>query len=250
MQRLILINVVAFAVQLILNVPFGQGFGGLNDPAPGGLFTRYLHFDAALFFGGFVYMPISYQFLHASLSHLFWNMLMLYFFGPTVEREYGTRRFYTFYLWCGAAGVLATLLPVLLGAPLARMAPVVGASGAIMGVLVAFALSDLERRLYFLFVPFPINARALLIIVLALNLLPALLGGGADVSILTHLGGMGAGYLFVKLAPRVEGVRIRLPQFKRREKRAADPGGAPKGHTDKVGKAVDNIFKFNDKRRR
>ena len=247
-QTLILINVACFAAQLLLHIPLG-GY----DPnrvvydAPGGIISDLLAFQPGLFLRGFVWQPFAYMFLHANLPHLFFNMIWLFFFGPEVERTLGSRQFTYFYLLCGAVGVLATMTPWIMSRVLWLMhadphmiaqlratasVRVVGASGALSGVLIAFAVIDPERQVFLFPIPFPINARALVIIVIVWNLLMGLGGGGGNVSVLTHLGGMGVGYLYMKLIPKWRHHQLR----KRRN-----------GSDGELGDAVNRIFERRDR---
>jgi membrane associated rhomboid family serine protease len=233
-QRLILVNIIIFALQLLsdplmvwLNAKPGFYGGGLSP---------WLGFQQQRFLSGFVWTPITYQFMHSGLMHLFTNMVCLYDFGPDVERVLGTRSFFRFYLICGAAGVMATMLPYLLRGEVTN---VVGASGAVMGVLVAFALVEPDREFFLLLFPWPINARALVMIVVVMNIISSL--DGTSVSVLTHFGGMGVGFLYMKILP----IFISM----RRERRRKDVK-SKKPPNDKVGEAVDNIFKFDDRKRR
>lgn len=232
-QRLILANIIIFALQLFtapllvwLNTRPGFYGGGL---AP------WLGFQQQAFLQGFVWTPLTYQFMHAGLMHLFVNMLSLFFFGPDVERALGTRGFFRFYLICGAVAVLATLPPYLLRGELTN---VVGASGAVMAVLVAFAVLEPDREIVFLPLPWPINARAAVMVVFIMNIVASL--GGSSISVLTHFGGMAAGFLYMKTLPMLMNLK--------REKRRKD-AAARKEHADKVGEAVDNIFKFDNRKR-
>ena len=111
-QRLILVCTAVFAVQLLLDIPFGrnQGFS-----PPGGFIVNWLAFEPSAFAFGALWKPFTYMFLHGGLMHLFLNMLWLYFFGPDVERALGTRQFVQFYVVCGMLGVLATFFPMVLG---------------------------------------------------------------------------------------------------------------------------------------
>lgn len=225
-------NIIIFALQLATDpVLMLLGFG----PAiPGGALNPWLGFSPVDFFQGWVWTPFSYQFIHSGLMHLFFNMLWLFFFGPDVERVLGTRAFFRFYLICGAGAVLATLFPYLLtGQDLV----VVGASGSVMAVLVAFAMAEPDRQFYLFPLPFPINARGLVIIAFVVNVIYSL--GGTNVSVATHIGGMGMGFLYMKALPVV--LNFQRDRRRREVKR--------KKKDDKVGEAVDNIFKFNDRRR-
>lgn len=238
-QRLILANVIVFAAQLVLHMvllpelPLPSG-----GAPPGNALVRHLAFQPPQFLAGFVWKPFTYMFLHADLLHLFSNMLWLFIFGPEVERILGTRQFLRFYVLCGAVAVMGTLLPYFLNP--ANAPSVVGASGATMAVLVAFAMADPDRQFFLFPLPIPITARALVIIVIALNLISAL-PGNSPVSVATHIGGMLIGYAYMKWTPAIRRFFDRMH---------GRPAVRKKG-IDAVGEAVDNIFEFeNEKRRR
>lgn len=229
-QRLILANVIVFAAQLILQILPGRS--GL----PGGIVAEWLAFHPSLFIRGFVWQAFTYMFLHGGLWHLFVNMLGLYFFGPDVERILSTRQFFRFYLLCGVLGVMASLIPWGL---YGSSAPIAGASGATLGVLVAFAVAYPDREIFLFPLPFPINARAIVLVFIVLNILSGIRAESTD-SVSTHLGGMAVAFVYMKLAPRLRdwGDTLRNRRTKRKNK------------LDAMGEAVDNIFKFEDEKRR
>ncbi|MFO7775489.1 MAG: rhomboid family intramembrane serine protease [Candidatus Hydrogenedentota bacterium] len=232
-QRLILLNVFVFAAQLLLHLPFGgspTAPGAIYAPPGGVIVTNWLAFHFTGPFQGFIWQPLTYMFLHGGLLHLFLNMLWLYVFGPDVERVLGTRQFLWFYLICGGLGVFATGIPHLMHG---GSASVVGASGATLGVLIAYAYLYPTRQLFLFPLPVPINARAIVLFVVILNLVSAL--GHGPISVATHFGGMGVGLAYMALVPRIRRLSLRR--------------GSATEH-DKVGDAVDNIFRFDDKRRR
>lgn len=248
-QCLILANVAVLAGQILADVLLGHinpHFGVIETP-PGGLVTTFLAFQPDRLLDGQVWRAGTYMFLHDGLWHLFVNMLFLFFFGPDVERVLNTRQFFWFYAICGVVGVLAaflvgpitTVLSVVFpGAFQAAGIPsVVGASGAIMGVLVAFAYIDPDREVFIIPLPFPITARTLVIVIIAWNILMAF--GSGRTSVATHLGGMAVGYLYMRLAPAIRTwLDSRNP---RKQKKKSD--------LDSVGEAVDNILKFHEKKR-
>ena len=135
----------------------------------------------------------TYQFLHGGFFHIFFNMFALWMFGTEVEQTLGSKRFLWFYLLCGTgAGIITVMtcfsLPIL----------VIGASGAVLGVLVAFAVMFPNREVlvYFLF---PIKVKYLVMIFVALDLLAAWnTGAGGGVAHFTHLGGALIGFLYMK----------------------------------------------------
>ncbi|NIA15605.1 MAG: rhomboid family intramembrane serine protease, partial [Nitrospiraceae bacterium] len=152
-QRLILLTCATFALQLILDIPFGRPLRIGAGAAPGGFISSWLAFQPSTVVRGALWKPFTYLFLHGGLMHLFFNMLWLFFFGPDVERALGTRQFYRFYFVCGALGVFATFLT--LGGRLAEVS-VVGASGAVMGMMVAFAMVNPERQFFLFPLPVPV----------------------------------------------------------------------------------------------
>ncbi len=249
-QRLILLNIAIFALQLVLDIPLswwldpllGQFSGFYPYHLPGGVvLNTVLGYQSDLFLAGQVWKPLTYQFLHGGLTHLFWNMLLLFFFGPGLERVLGTPQFFRFYIVCGVVAVLANLVPDSLALFSGQAMPsVTGASGAVMGVVVAFVVIDLDRQ-YFLFpFPVPINGRALLLILIVINVLYALME--TTVSVPTHFGGMAFGYVYMKLLPRWNAWR----RERRLRARPARAGKKRNKNLDNVGRAVDNIFKFDD----
>ncbi|HWL40529.1 MAG TPA: rhomboid family intramembrane serine protease [Gemmatimonadaceae bacterium] len=134
---------------------------------------------------------VTYMFVHAWLTHLAFNMLTLWMFGPRLERVWGTRSFAYFYLWCGIGGAIAHLI-------FAANASVVGASGAISGVLVAYALRWPDDEVY-VFGVIPMKSRWLIVAMIAMNIIFALSpGSGIDWS--AHLGGMAFGWVFLKFS--------------------------------------------------
>jgi membrane associated rhomboid family serine protease len=189
-QRLILANAALFMFGLIADpILFYCSDYQLLD---------FFGFYPPTFIRGFLWTPITYQFLHGGIMHLFMNMLWLFVFGPDVERLLGTRQFIGFYIICGVLGVLASVLPALLGAP---MAHVIGASGAVMGVMVAFVVVDPQRKFFLFPLPIPITAVWLVILVVIFNLMTAG-SGNSDVSVATHFGGMITGWLLMNAIPR------------------------------------------------
>jgi membrane associated rhomboid family serine protease len=145
---------------------------------------------------------ITYQFLHSihGFGHIFWNMLMLYYFGCMIERLWGPKKFLTFYLLCGATGGL--LYPFLALGGWLKIGPLIGASGAILGVLVAAAFSFPNQIINVMGI-FPLRVRTLALILAGISILSVLrpwqvdnAGGEA-----AHLGGMAAGAIYVMWRP-------------------------------------------------
>jgi len=146
----------------------------------------------------------TYMFLHGGVFHIVFNMLALWMFGTELERVWGTRYFLKFYAVTGVgAGVLTvlfSLLPFAFAQQVYR-ANVIGASGAIYGVLLAYAMYFPDRPI--LLIVFWVPARVCVAILAAIALMSSLgeAGGSANA---THLGGLAVGYLLLK------GARVRL----------------------------------------
>ncbi len=142
---------------------------------------------------------LTYQFLHADSFHIFGNMLGLYFLGPSLERFWGSRRFVLFYLLCGMAGGLTYILLVSVG--WLGAGSLVGASGAVLGVLAACAVLFPHFTLVFFVFPVAIRLLAVgLALVYLVNVLVGIGRGGAGGDA-AHLGGMVAGLAYVLAQP-------------------------------------------------
>ena len=146
-----------------------------------------------------VWQLVTYMFIHAGPTHLLFNMLALWMFGTELERMWGTRFFTKFYFVSGiGAGFFQLLLGILPFGFAAQFyyPSVVGASGAIYGVLAAYALYFPSRPIV-MFLLFPVPARYAVMIMGGLSLVFAM-GGGGGVAHTAHLGGLLVGYLYLK----------------------------------------------------
>lgn len=135
---------------------------------------------------------VSYMFVHdpRSLWHILMNMLMLFFFGPPVEQRLGSDRFIRFYLLCGLGGAVLSFL-------FAYQDSVIGASGAVMGVMVAFAMFWPEAPVYIWGI-LPVKAKWLVGFLVVLDLYPAFTGRGGNIAHFAHLGGVVVAFAYLK----------------------------------------------------
>ncbi len=154
---------------------------------------------------------LTYAFLHGSLLHLLGNMLMLALFGPQVERRHGSAAFIRLYV---AAALGGALLSVAMR-PLAGDGLIIGASGAVFGVMLAFVLAWPNAPIYLFPLPVPIPARWLVFGYAALALAFGFTGTGRGVAHFAHLGGFLAAWLYVRA-----GERLRRPTPARPAERA------------------------------
>lgn len=154
----------------------------------------------------FVWQLVTYMFLHGGFWHILWNMLALWMFGVDLERMWGTRRFLQFYFVCGVgAGVCVVLGNYLLpfGQP---NIPTIGSSGAIYGILLAYAILFPDRVILFSFL-IPIKVKYFVMIIGAIAFMNTF-KPSTGVSDVAHLGGMIFAYFFLKM-PRSRGIHPR-----------------------------------------
>lgn len=144
-----------------------------------------------------VWQPITYMFLHSTrgLSHILFNMLALWMFGTELERTWGTRFFTKYYFITGIGAAASTLLLSLV-IPDIYHSTTVGASGAIYGLLIAYAMYFPHRVIYYII--FPIPARVFVAIMGFIALWSSVSGSSGGVAHIAHLGGLVVGYLYLK----------------------------------------------------
>jgi membrane associated rhomboid family serine protease len=162
--------------------------------------TMRLGLRPADFIGSFaIWQPVTYLFLHGSFFHILFNMLTLWMFGVELERMWGTQYFVRYYFVAGIGAGLTQVLLGILPFPFANQFyyPItIGASGAVYGLLLAYAMYFPHRPIYLYFV-FPVPARIFVTILGAIAFLSAMSGGGG-VAHTAHLGGLAAGYIYLK----------------------------------------------------
>jgi membrane associated rhomboid family serine protease len=177
-QALIIINVIVFFA------------GGLLGAAP--------TFLLALWPLGPNFMPwqlLTYAFVHSGLTHLLFNMFGLYMFGGDVERVWGARRFLSFYIVCALS---AAALQLVVTAVTGAYYPTVGASGAVFGLLLAFALLFPRRMVMPIFPPIPMRAPVFVALYGILELVLGVTGTQAGVAHFAHLGGLAGGFIYMR----------------------------------------------------
>lgn len=161
------------------------------------------------------WQPVTHMFMHGGFWHLFFNMYTLYIFGSVLERVWGTRKFLVFYFvtglgaalihtgvewiqmqsWLGQAaeGSAAALSSI----HALKMTPTVGASGAIYGVLMGYAMLYPDSILTLIFPPVSMKAKWFVLIFAAIELLTGVTGTGGGIAHFAHLGGLIFGYLLI-----------------------------------------------------
>jgi len=223
-KNLLIINILFFAVTWVLG----------NKGIELGFYLGAFYFDSPLFR---IWQPITYMFMHGGLAHIFFNMFALYTFGSVLEVHWGAKRFLNFYFITGlgalalqllvqafevyqitgsvvnhgaiqidlATEVVSTTIKSLSENQLSTLlgiysGPMVGASGAIFGLLVAFGMLYPNVELYIMFIPVPVKAKYIVPVYIVLELfLGVAQFQGDSVAHYAHLGGALLGYILVKL---------------------------------------------------
>jgi membrane associated rhomboid family serine protease len=137
----------------------------------------------------------TYMFVHAGLLHLLGNMFMLFVFGTPVESRMGSRAFILYYLLCGVGAAVFSLAL----SNITSVGPMVGASGAVLGVALAFAMYWPDAELIVFPIPVPIRARTLVALLIGADVLFAFLTPGDGIAHLAHVGGVLSGYLYFRM---------------------------------------------------
>ena len=198
-KNLIIINVIVFVASL-LNQNFMIGTFALFYPT-----SVYFHW----------WQVVTHMFMHGGFWHIFFNMYTLFIFGCVVERFIGTKKFLLFYFICGLGAVALHLGVEYLqmqsymnGAALGnatafqqieaiKMTPTVGASGAIYGVLMGYAMLFPESKMTLLFPPVTLSAKWMVVVFAAIELLTGVTGWASGIAHFAHLGGMLIGWLMI-----------------------------------------------------
>lgn len=192
---LLIVNVgIWFIFQVIL-----EGF--MRVP----LTPLFAMFPGKVLFDFQIWQPVTYMFMHSlQVTHILFNMLMLWFFGAELEQRWGSRFFFTYYMICGVGAAILYCLgmwtyTLITGSQMGLIVPVVGASGAVFGLLLAQGMLFGERIVYF-FMIFPMKTKyfvMLMGLIEMASLMTSSVAGG-EVAYLAHLGGLVAGYLCLK----------------------------------------------------
>ncbi|MBR4809501.1 MAG: rhomboid family intramembrane serine protease [Bacteroidales bacterium] len=193
-RNLILVNVIIFVATMV-NENFMIGTFGLFYPS-----SQFFHW----------WQVVTHMFMHGGFWHILFNMYTLFIFGVVVERIIGSRKFLLFYFICGlgaaalqigtqylemqafiSAGATQSIAAL-------KSTPTVGASGAIYGVLIGYAMLFPESRMTLIFPPVTLSAKWMVIIFAAIELFTGVLGWVDGVAHFAHLGGMIIGWLMIR----------------------------------------------------
>ncbi|MFK8137585.1 MAG: rhomboid family intramembrane serine protease [Bdellovibrionales bacterium] len=199
-KKLVIINLVVWiGFQMIL----GKLVFGVS-----GDITTTLGLIPALVVQKFhIWQMFTYMFLHSfDVMHILFNMLLLWWIGSELEDLWGSRFFLKYYLVCGVGAAFIYTVGYLIyglitGNMQALVTPVVGASGAVFGLLLAYGIYFSERTIYFMMI-FPMKAKHFVYLLGGIEILWMISGGQGGVANLAHLGGLVSGFAFLMLATR------------------------------------------------
>lgn len=136
---------------------------------------------------------ITYMFAHGGFFHLFLNMLVLFFFGPPLEQRWGSTEFVKYYLICGLGGAALSFV-------FAPLSPIIGASAAVYGIMLAFAMFWPDSPIY-IWAILPVKAKYLVMFMAAISIMSMFGSGrGDNIAHAAHLGGFAAGFIYLRLA--------------------------------------------------
>ena len=199
-KNLIIINVLVFVMTLLRKQFMFESFALFYPTSP------YFHW----------WQYITHMFMHGGFWHIFFNMYTLLIFGCVVERIIGSKKFLIFYFVCGlGAAALHTGVEFLQATSYMnaladgsiqaadsyarlKMTPTVGASGAIYGIILAYAMLFPQSRLTLLFPPVSLSAKWMVIIFAGIELLTGITGTADGVAHFAHLGGMLFGWMLIR----------------------------------------------------
>ncbi len=190
-KGLLIANVAVFVLQFML-LMFSRG----GDP----LISWFAFIPRLAVFQVQIWRFVSYMFLHADVMHILFNMFGLWMFGTQIEALWGQRTFLVYYFVCGIGGAMTYGIFSLTG--IEAITAMIGASGALYGILLAYGVSFPNRTILLFFI-LPLKAKYMVIIYGLITLMS--IPGGGNVAHLAHLGGMLFGLLFLVVTG---GVRV------------------------------------------
>ncbi len=226
-KNLLIINGAVFFLQLLMQ---NLTFGGI--PADNILIRWFALMPLGS--GYFeVWQLITYQFMHGGFFHILINMFILWMFGIEIENLWGSKKFIIFYLTAGVVGGLFQILlsPVLIGG---LSGPTIGASGAIMGVMVVFGIL-FPNRLIFLYFLIPVKVKYFIIVLVLIEIFAV--NSGGNIAHLAHVGGALTGLVYM--------LWDRSASFKNIFRSTSNYGGG--GNISNTFKNISNPFKRKEK---
>ena len=185
-KGLLIANVAVFILQSITSLGRPYGMGVIDYWGVFSTNAAVYHFQ--------IWRFVTYMFMHGDFSHIMFNMFGLWMFGSQIEALWGQKSFLIFYFVCGLGGAIMYALFDIIG--VSPGAPMLGASGAIYGILLAYGMTFPNNIILIMFIV-PMKAKYAVLLFGLIELLATAAGSGGGVAHLAHLGGMLAGFLFM-----------------------------------------------------
>lgn len=186
-KQLLILNVITYVITLIVPELMYN--------------TLALHYPMTAQAGFLPLQIVTHMFMHGSTMHIFFNMFSLFIFGPQLESLWGPKKFLFYYLFAGFGSFVLFSLwayyPFIMDGSAIRPTVLLGASGAIMGILIAFALNFPNVELMLLFPPIPIKAKYLVMILIGVDLYFGFSNQNTGIAHFAHLGGALSGFLLI-----------------------------------------------------
>ena len=197
-KYLIIVTTAAFIVQYVVEA---RGWASPQD---------WFGLTPALVIHKFyIWQPFTYLFLHGTFWHILFNMFALWMFGSELAQRWGARRFLSYYFFTGVGAAIFNIIVQ----PSLEL-PTIGCSGAIYGILLAFAIYFGERTVLFALI-IPMKAKWMVVIMGAIEFLSALQTGGSAISHVAHLGGMLFGYIYLRGGALPYRLQLRYHEWRR-----------------------------------
>ncbi|HES59798.1 MAG: rhomboid family intramembrane serine protease [Calditrichaceae bacterium] len=191
-KNIIFINAVIFLMQV------------LNQSLEQMIFRYFALIPSEIIYHFKVWQLVSYMFLHADFWHIFFNMFILWMFGSELEREWGTKEFLKYYFITGiGAGVFNLLL---------SSAPTIGASGAVYGIMLAYALRFPDRMVYIYFL-FPVKVKYMMAFLVLVSFFSTFSSSGDGIAHAAHLGGIVVGFVYLKYWVLLYKIKQNIPNI-------------------------------------
>lgn len=219
-KALLIANGGVFVLDILLRALLGVTLVGLLGLTPAWVIER-----------GWVWQPLTYMFVHGGFFHLLFNMFVLWMFGGEIERMWGSSEFLRFYVLCGLGAAALSFMGF-------YDRTVVGASGAVYGILIAFGML-FPNRYIFLWFLIPIKAKYLVGGLAAIEILAGISGRGGSVAHLAHIGGMVVGFAYLKWWRGGNAAARLVTRWRRRHLEVVQGGG---GRAPRVEAEIDRIL--------
>lgn len=201
-KQLLIANAAVFVLTQMSGMGLWADWFGLNPHS--------------VIFGLRLWQPFTYMFLHAGLWHVGMNMLMLWMFGSELENLWGRKEFLRYYFFAGVGAGIFSLVPYFVGVLAGyrgQIPSIIGASGAVYGILLAYAMTYPDRKVL-VYMIMPVKVKYLMVFMGFMTF--ASVGNGDGISHITHLGGLVVGWIYLKRNGRYQGLNIPWRQWLRR----------------------------------